>query len=63
MSSEISPYPTGRYVQIPVFTLAFKEYWDLKKESQKSETELLDEYMRFEGFPIIALGDYVGNKK
>lgn len=58
MSSEISTYLTGRYIQIPVFTLSFKEYMDFKKESKKSKTELLDEYIRFGGFPIIALGDY-----
>lgn len=58
MSSEISTYLTGRYIQIPVFTLSFKEYMDFKKESQKSKAELLDEYIRFGGFPIIALGDY-----
>ena len=58
MSSEISTYLTGRYIQIPVFTLSFKEYMDFKKESRKSKTELLEEYIRFGGFPIIALGEY-----
>ena len=58
MSSEISTYLTGRYIQIPVFTLSFREYMDFKKESRKSKTELLEEYIRFGGFPIIALGEY-----
>lgn len=58
MSSEISTYLTGRYIQIPVFTLSFKEYMEFKKESEKSKAELLEEYIRFGGFPIIALGDY-----
>lgn len=58
MSSEISTYLTGRYIQIPVFTLSFKEYMEFKKESEKSKTELMEEYIRFGGFPIIALGDY-----
>ena len=58
MSSEISTYLTGRYIQIPVFTLSFEEYMEFKKESSKTKTELLDEYIRFGGFPIIALGDY-----
>ncbi len=58
MSSEISTYLTGRYIQIPVFTLSFKEYLDFKKESNLSKKELLDEYIRFGGFPITALGDY-----
>ena len=58
MSSEISTYLTGRYIQIPVFTLSYKEYLEFKKESGKSKTELLEEYIRFGGFPIIALGEY-----
>ena len=49
---------TGRYIQIPVFTLSYKEYLEFKKESDKSKTELLEEYIRFGGFPIIALGEY-----
>ena len=58
MSSEISTYLTGRYIQIPVFTLSFKEYAEFKKESKLSDKELLEEYIRFGGFPIIALGNY-----
>lgn len=58
MSSEISTYLTGRYIQIPVFTLSFQEYMDFKEDSGKSKTELLEEYIRFGGFPIIALGEY-----
>lgn len=58
MPSEISTYLTGRYIQIPVFTLSFKEYMEFKKNSKVSDKELLEEYIRFGGFPIIALGDY-----
>lgn len=58
MSSEISTYLTGRYIQIPVFTLSFQEYMDFKEDSRKAKTELLEEYIRFGGFPIIALGEY-----
>lgn len=58
MSSEISTYLTGRYIQIPVFTLSFQEYMGFKEDSRKSKTELLEEYIRFGGFPIIALGEY-----
>lgn len=58
MSSEISTYLTGRYIQIPVFTLSYKEYMEFKKESGKSKQELLEEYIQFGGFPIIALGEY-----
>lgn len=58
MSSEISTYLTGRYIQIPVFTLSFKEYVEFKKGGKLSDREMLEEYIRFGGFPIIALGEY-----
>ena len=58
MSSEISTYLTGRYVLIPVYPLSFKEYLDFKSSSAKSEKELLNEYIKFGGFPIVALGNY-----
>ena len=58
MSSEISTYLTGTYVLIPVYPLSFKEYLDFKSSSAKSEKELLNEYIKFGGFPIVALGNY-----
>lgn len=58
MSSEISTYLTGRYVLIPVYPLSFKEYLDFKSSSTKSKKELLNEYIKFGGFPIVALGNY-----
>ena len=58
MSSEISTYLTGRYVLIPVYPMSFKEYLDFKSSSTKSEKELLNEYIKFGGFPIVALGNY-----
>lgn len=48
----------GRFVSIPVYTLSFKEYLDFKSRDSRSERELLEEYIRFGGFPIIALGNY-----
>ena len=58
MSSEISTYLTGRYISIPVYTLSFKEYLDFKAGSLLSRRELLEEYIRFGGFPIVALSEY-----
>ncbi len=60
MSSEISTYLTGRYISIPVFTLSFSEYMDFKKSSGRTATakELLAEYIRMGGFPIVALGNF-----
>lgn len=58
MSSEISTYLTGRYISIPIFTLSFAEYSEFKKSSKLSSKELLNEYIRMGGFPIIALGNF-----
>ena len=58
MSGEISTYLTGRFVSIPVYTLSFREYLDFKAGSALSRRELLEEYIRFGGFPIVALGEY-----
>ena len=58
MSSEISTYLTGRYISIPVFTLSFAEYLDFKRSSDSSMKELLNEYIRTGGFPIVALGNF-----
>ena len=58
MSSEISTYLTGRYISIPVFTLSFAEYLEFKKESGRTPKELLNDYIRTGGFPIVALGNF-----
>lgn len=58
MSSEISTYLSRRYISIPVSTLSFAEYLEFKKNSHLSVRELLNEYLRFGGFPIIALGNF-----
>lgn len=58
MSSEISTYLTGRYISIPVYTLSFAEYLEFKKQSSLSPRELLNEYIRVGGFPIVALGNF-----
>lgn len=58
MSGEISTYLTGRYISIPVFTLSFAEYLEFKKSEHRSDRELLNEYLRMGGFPIVALGNF-----
>ena len=55
MAGEISTYLTGRYVSIPVFTLSFAEYMAFKSGDTRSQKELLNEYIRLGGFPIVAL--------
>jgi len=58
MSSEISTYLTGRYVAIPVYTLSFKEYLAFKKNSNKSNKEHFQDYIRFGGFPLTASSNF-----
>ena len=58
MSGEFSTYLSGRYVSIPVYTLSFAEYLDFKKNLSLSVRQLLNEYLRYGGFPIIALGNF-----
>ena len=58
MSSEISTYLTGRYISIPVFTLSFAEFMEFKKKNNLPSKELLNEYLRMGGFPIVALSNF-----
>jgi len=67
MSSEISTYLTGRYVQFRVFPLSFIEYLDFRKHSLinagdsrpvLTHNEEFARYLRFGGFPAIHLQEY-----
>ena len=57
MSSEISTYLTGRYTTIPVYTLSFKEFLDFKNDTKKSIKEMLVDYIRLGGFPLVAISN------
>lgn len=58
MAGEISTYLSGRYITIPVYTLSFAEYLAFKESTGRTSRELLTEYLRFGGFPLVALGDF-----
>lgn len=58
MSSEISTYLTGRYITIPVYTLSFKEYLSFKNNTNKSNKDLLQDYIRYGGFPLVASSNF-----
>ena len=58
MSSEISTYLSGRYVQIPVYTLSFAEYLYFKNKAANEARSAFDEYLRFGGFPIIGISNF-----
>ena len=58
MSGEISSYLTGRYIMIPVYTLSFSEYLRFKQGDSRSKKELLLDYIRMGGFPIVARSNF-----
>lgn len=58
MAGEISTYLSGRYITIPVYTLSFVEYLSFKGSTGRTPKELLTEYLRLGGFPIVALGNF-----
>lgn len=61
LSSELATYLAGRYVEIPVFTLSYKEFLDFRNHyfSKKQNTRnLFLHYLRMGGFPVIHTADY-----
>ena len=61
MSGEISDYLTGRYISIPVYTLSFSEYLRFKEGDLRPKKELLQDYIRMGGFPIVARSNFDEN--
>lgn len=57
LSSEISTFLTGRYVNLSVYPLSFKEYRLFKGNVGDVRTDF-DKYLRQGGFPLLALADY-----
>ena len=55
LSSDLATYLSGRYIEIPVFPLSFKEYCDFadcrKGHVDKNPAGLFDAYLRFGGMP------------
>ena len=61
LSSELSTYLTGRYIEIQVYPLSFSEALDFKKMRGDEIGEVgaeFDEYMNKGGFPILHAFDY-----
>jgi predicted AAA+ superfamily ATPase len=61
LSSELSTFLAGRYVEIPIFTLSFSEFLDFKRsysEVGPNQISLFVEYLRKGGFPVIHTLDY-----
>jgi predicted AAA+ superfamily ATPase len=67
LSSEISTYLTGRYVQFRIFPLSFAEYLSFREKLIENSPGILNDsgkytefarYLRFGGFPAIHLQEY-----
>lgn len=61
LSSELATYLAGRYVEIPVYTLSYREFMDFRKhyfpKAQNTENLFLH-YLRKGGFPVVHTADY-----
>ncbi|MCD4698493.1 MAG: ATP-binding protein [Bacteroidales bacterium] len=53
LSSEISTLISGRYVEINIYTLSFKEFLEFRKINNPNLQEEFKLYLRFGGFPVI----------
>ncbi|MEZ5070102.1 MAG: ATP-binding protein [Bacteroidales bacterium] len=62
LSSELATFLTGRYIEIPVYTLSFSEYLQFRSfylpDKQQSVKESFSSYLRLGGFPIIHTAGY-----
>lgn len=62
LSSELATYLTGRYVEINIYTLSFKEYLlFMKARTGLEPADLKKEFsffLRYGGFPVIHIADY-----
>src|SRR5690554_773346 len=60
LSSELATYLAGRYVEIPVFTLSYKEFLNFRKQYFKEENTANSfvQDLRFGGFPVIHTANY-----
>jgi predicted AAA+ superfamily ATPase len=62
LSSELSTYLAGRYVEIPIYTLSFKEFLQFsdkyKGKQDDDHYKQFNNYLRHGGFPIIHTANY-----
>ncbi|MCO5268223.1 MAG: ATP-binding protein [Brumimicrobium sp.] len=59
LSSELATYLAGRYVEIPIFTLSYREFLSFRAYYFDEEIEhVFDKYLRLGGFPVIHTLDY-----
>lgn len=53
LSSELSTYLTGRYIEIPVYTLSFTEFLKFRSDKVQDLDSEFDNYLRYGGLPVI----------
>jgi len=62
LSSELATYLAGRYIEMPVYTLSFREYLQFRLEyANVHEPDIYAEFnlfLRKGGFPALHVGDY-----
>ncbi len=60
LSSELSTYLTGRYIEIPIFTLSYVEFLSFRKHFFPNEKidNLFSHYLRTGGFPVVHTSEY-----
>lgn len=62
LSSDLATYITGRYVEINVYTLSFKESIQFRNQLQRGSAAdnytLFEEFIRLGGFPVLHTSDY-----
>lgn len=51
LSSELATLISGRYVEIKIQPLSFKEYYGYYRDSGKSKEELFNDYLKYGGLP------------
>ena len=63
LSGELATLLTGRYTEIEMFPLSFKEYCNFRGQTGESDEKLFDDYLLHGGFPLITLIDDPDQKK
>lgn len=61
LSSEMATYLAGRYIEIPVFTLSYREYLNFRKHyfpEEQMQANSFTTYLRKGGFPVIHTVNY-----
>ncbi len=62
LSSELATYIAGRYVEIPVFPLSFREHLEFRSDNRGSNDEEFRRYLKYGGLPglhAFALNDEI----